>query len=147
MLPMLLQTLLDESHITIAYDHRNEWLYADWRGDQNLTTVQHGCLEMLRLLREYKCDKVLNDNTKVTNMWSEAAEWGGKEFFPAIAEAGLQYFAWVYSTNLYSRLSTDLTLQFTTGKSVVGTFDDIDAAKAWLTQMVPQAKVPSESAS
>ena len=32
---MSLQTLLEDSTITIAYDHLNEWLYADWHGDQS----------------------------------------------------------------------------------------------------------------
>jgi len=132
---MALQILLDEPHIIIAYDHLNEWLYADWRGDQNLTAVQHGALEMLRLMQQQRCHKVLNDNTNVTNMWSEAAEWGGKEWFPAMTAAGLHYFAWVYSPNLYSRLSTDLTLQFTAGNPVVATFDELETAKAWLAQM------------
>ena len=132
---MSLQTLLEESHITIAYDHLNEWIHADWHGDQNLTSVQHGAREMLRLMQLQRCHKVLNDNTGVTSMWSEAAEWGGTEWFPAMAAAGLQYFAWVYSPNLYSRLSTDLTLQFTSGNAVVSTFDDMEAAKQWLLQM------------
>ena len=132
---MALQILLEEPNITIAYDHLNEWLYADWHGDQDLASVQHGALEMLRLMQQQRCHKVLNDNTRVTSMWSEAAEWGGTEWFPAMTAAGLQYFAWVYSPNLYSRLSTDLTLQFTTGSPVVATFDDIDTARAWLAQM------------
>ncbi|WP_310392852.1 hypothetical protein [Hymenobacter sp.] len=132
---MALQTLLEEPHITIAYDHLNGWLHADWHGNQDLTSVQHGALEMLRLLRLQHCHKVLNDNTRVTSMWSEASEWGGKEWFPAMAAAGLQYFAWVYSTNVYSRLSTDLTLQFTVGNPVVATFDDMATATAWLRQM------------
>ena len=132
---MALQILLEEPNITIAYDHLNEWLYADWHGDQDLASVQHGALEMLRLMQQQRCHKVLNDNTRVTSMWSEAAEWGGTEWFPAMTAAGLQYFAWVYSPNLYSRLSTDLTLQVTTGSPVVATFDDMDTARAWLAQM------------
>ena len=132
---MALQLLLEEPHIAISYDHLNEWLVADWRGNQDLTSVQHGAREMQRLLGQQRCHKVLNDNTLVTSMWSEAAEWGGKEWFPTMTAAGLQYFAWVYSPNLYSRLSTDLTLQFTANNPVVATFDDIDTAKAWLIQM------------
>ena len=132
---MALQTLLEESYITIYYDHFNDWLLADWHGDQDLASVQHGAMEILRLMKLQRCHKVLNDNTRVTSMWSEAAEWGGKVWFPAITEAGLQYFAWVYSPNLYSRLSTDLTLQFTAGNPVVATFDEIETAKAWLGQM------------
>lgn len=129
------QTLLEDSHIVISYDHLNDWLIADWRGDQNLTTVQHGGGEILRLLVVQQCHKVLNDNSNVTSMWSEAAEWAGTEWFPAMTAAGLQYFAWVYSPNTYSRLSTDLTLQFTGTAPVVATFDELATAQAWLKQM------------
>lgn len=132
---MTLQTLLEEPHITISYDHLHEWLVADWHGDQDLASVQGGALEMLRLMQLQHCHKVLNDNTNVTSMWSEAAEWGGTEWFPAMAAAGLEFFAWVYSPNVYSRLSTDLTLQFAVSSAVVATFDDLDTAKAWLKQM------------
>lgn len=132
---MSLQLLLDHPHLTISYDHLNEWLYADWQGEQSLSTVRQGGHEVLRLLRQQHCHKVLNDNRHVTGMWSDAAEWAGKELFPALMEAGLHYFAWVYSPNVYSRLSTDLTLQFTHGQAVIATFDDIDTARAWLAQM------------
>jgi hypothetical protein len=132
---MSLQTLLETPTITISYDHLEEWLLADWHGAQDLASVQHGALEMLRLMSQQRCHKVLNDNTRVTSMWSEAAEWGGQVWFPAMSAAGLLYFAWVYSPNIYSRLSTDLTLQFTGSSPVVSTFDDLETAKAWLRQM------------
>lgn len=131
---MALRTLFETSYITISYDYLNDWLHADWTGDQNLETVQTGALQMLQCLRDERCRKVLNDNTRVTSMWSDAAEWGGKEWFPAMTEAGLEYFAWVYSPNVFSRLSTDLTLQHTT-RPVVLTFDNVETAAAWLRQM------------
>jgi hypothetical protein len=132
---MSLQLLLDEPHITISYDHLNEWLYADWRGNQTLRTVQQGGADLLRLLGQQRCSKVLNDNRHVTGMWSEAAEWAGKDWFPAMLATGLRYFAWVYSPDVYSRLSTDLTLQFTPGNAVVATFNDVELARAWLAQV------------
>ena len=132
---MSLQLLLHEPHIAISYDHLNDWLCADWQGEQNLRSVQQGGHDMLRLLSQQRCHKVLNDNRNVTGMWSEAAEWAGKDWFPAMVAAGLRYFAWVYSPNVYSRLSTDLTLQFTRGNVVVATFDDVATARAWLAQV------------
>ena len=51
-----------------------------------------------------------------------------------MAAAGLQYFAWVYSSNIYSRLPTDLTPQFTGGGPVVAAFDEMATAQAWLKQ-------------
>ena len=132
---MSLQTLFEAPHITISFDHLNEWLLVDWHGNQDLASVQQGGQEMLRLLPLQRCHKVLNDNTRVTSIWSDAAEWAGKDWFPAMMAFGLQYFTWVYSPNLYSHLSTDLTLQFTISNPVVATFDDIDTAKAWLAQL------------
>lgn len=132
---MSLQTLLEAPNITISYNHLEEWLLADWHGNQDLASVQHGGHEMLRLMQAQRCHKILNDNTHVTSMWSEAAEWAGKVWFPLMAEAGLTHFAWVYSGNLYSRLSTDLTLQFTGISPLVSTFDDFETAKAWLLQL------------
>ncbi|ALW84089.1 hypothetical protein AUC43_02625 [Hymenobacter sedentarius] len=132
---MSLQTLHESPHLTIAYDHLNEWLHADWTGDQNLMSVQDGCQEMLQFMVEHRSSKVLNDNTRVTSMWSDASEWGGREWFPAMTAAGLKYFAWVYSPNVYSRLSTDLMLQFTAEGPVVATFDDMETAQEWLKQM------------
>jgi hypothetical protein len=132
---MSLRILHEESYITIAYDYLNDWLYVDWIGDQDLTSVQTGCLMMLQFLKAERCRKVLNDNRRVTSMWADAAEWGGHEWFPAMADGGLEYFAWVYSPNVYSRLSTDLTLQHTT-RPVILTFDNLDTASSWLKQML-----------
>ncbi|SNC76013.1 hypothetical protein SAMN06265337_3168 [Hymenobacter gelipurpurascens] len=131
---MALRVLHQEPYITISYDYVNEWLYAEWIGDQNLESVQTGCLMMLQYLKSERCHKVLNDNRLVTSMWADAAEWGGYFWFPAMAEGGLEYFAWVYSPNIYSRLSTDLTLQHTT-RPVILTFDNIETASSWLKQV------------
>jgi len=90
---MTLQTLLEDPHVTISYDHSNDWLYVNWHGDQDFVSVQQGGSDILRLLRQQRCHKVLNDNALVTSMWSDAAEWAGKEWFPAMTAVGLQYFA------------------------------------------------------
>ena len=134
-LSMSLQLLLNDSHLVISYDHLHEWLYADWQGEQDLGSVQQGGHDIRRFLTQQRCHKILNDNRHVTGMWSDAAEWAGKDWFPAMMEAGLRYFAWVYSPNVYSRLSTDLTLQFAQGNVVIATFDDVDTARAWLAQV------------
>ncbi|WP_149867074.1 hypothetical protein [Solirubrum puertoriconensis] len=65
---------------------------------------------------------------------ADAAAWGGQVWFPAMAEGGLEYFAWVYSPNIYSRLSTDLMMSHAQ-RPLVLAFDDADTATAWLRQM------------
>ncbi|UYZ57875.1 hypothetical protein [Hymenobacter latericus] len=131
---MALRSIFEDATISIYYDFGNDWLYADWGAQQDLASVQAGALQMLECLKQERCHKVLNDNRKVQTIWADAAEWGGKVWFPAMAEAGLEFFAWVYSPNIYSRLSTDLTLRHT-AKPIVMTFDNMDTAASWLRHM------------
>ncbi|MDO7874915.1 hypothetical protein Q5H93_09245 [Hymenobacter sp. ASUV-10] len=131
---MSLQILLNEPHIILAYDRVNEWIFADWRGRQDMASVQAGCRDMLRLMVEHRCHKLLNDNHHVDNLWSEAAEWVGTEFLPALARAGLKHLAWVYSPSAHSRLATDLSLEHAINGPVIATFEDLPSARTWLQQ-------------
>lgn len=132
---MALRPLHQDESISIYYDYANEWLYVDWQDNQDLHSVQAGAMKMLELLKEERCRKVLNDNRRVQTIWADAAEWGGKVWFPLMAEGGCEYFAWIYSSNIYSRLSTDLTLQNTQAGIIILTFDNFDTASSWLRQM------------
>ena len=124
--------LLETPHLTITDNAPAGWLYADWRGPQNMATVQGGCGELLRLLQGRGYGKVLNDNTRVTTMWSEAAEWAGRDWFPAMEAGGLRHFAWIYPADVFASLSIDLTLQFASGGVVIATFGNRAQAEEWL---------------
>ena len=63
-----MQLLLDTTSIAISFDPDNQWLYAEWKGPQDVQSVQTGAMEMLRLLRETGGHKVLNDNRLVTSI-------------------------------------------------------------------------------
>ena len=110
----------------------DSWLVADWHGPQNMASVQAGGAALLRLLAASGLHQLFNDNTRVTTMWSDGAEWAGREWFPAMEAAGLRHLAWVYPADVYASLSIDLTLQFVSGGVVVGTFLTPAEAEAWL---------------
>ena len=129
---MTVPLLLETAHLTVADNPAAGWLHADWRGPQNMATVQHGGGELRRLLAAQGHHKVLNDNTRVTTMWSEAAEWAGRDWFPAMEAAGLRYFAWVYPADVFASLSIDLTLQFASGGVNIATFGSLAQAETWL---------------
>jgi hypothetical protein len=63
-------------------------------------------------------------------------------WFTAIADAGVEYFAWLYSPHLYSRLSTNLTLVYVT-RPVVLAFEEYDTAQRWLHAMWPDVRSKS----
>lgn len=125
--------ILHLKNLIIQYLPDEHWISAEWIGKQNFHTVTSGCGIMLEALKEYKCQKVFNDNTLVTGTWSEAAEWGAAEWFPQMEQAGLKYFAWVYSLDYYSQMSTDKTL-ILYKNSVIYTFSNKEAAMKWLRE-------------
>ncbi|WP_295767454.1 PAS domain-containing sensor histidine kinase [uncultured Mucilaginibacter sp.] len=126
------QTFYKGNFITINYNEQMNWLDVNWLGYQNYDSVKKGCLIMLDLLRKNKCAKVLNDNTHVLGNWSEAADWGGEYWFPAMQEAGLKHFAWIYSPSTFSRLSAHKSIDITMGKVTAQFFDSLNEAKQWL---------------
>jgi hypothetical protein len=86
-----------EKDCLVYWDSGNNWIYVDWRNRAKVETVKNGCEEILKLLKEKSCSKVLNDNSNVTGSWSAAAEWVAEDWFPRMISAGLKKFAWVQS--------------------------------------------------
>jgi PAS domain S-box-containing protein len=121
-----------DSTVTINYNAEHQRLDTDWTGFQNLQSVQRGCLLMLNMLKKNKVDKVLNSNIHVQRNWSEAADWGNTEWFPAMEKAGLKYFAWVYSPSIFSQLSARKSVDTLAGNILIHFFTDVEAAAKWI---------------
>ncbi|MFD2516062.1 hypothetical protein ACFSRY_19470 [Pontibacter locisalis] len=130
------ELLYRNQHLAISYNTVEDWLYVNWRGYQNYESVVSGCEKMLELMKERACFRILNNNTHVEGQWSTAAKWGAEVWFPAMRDAGLEWFAWVYSPSAFSRLSTDKMISLTENPDFVQVFDDMDLAKDWLRSMV-----------
>jgi PAS domain S-box-containing protein len=124
-----------DEHITIFQDKDNDWLEVDWKGFQTVEAVKAGGLKMLEMLKAGGFDKVMNDNSNVTGTWSEASDWAGQEWFPMMDEAGLRYFAWVYSPSAFSRLSAEKAVDVKIGNAVVQFFSDVSEARNWLRNL------------
>lgn len=122
----------EDATITISYNEAKARLDVDWTGFQDIDSVQSGGAHMLRMLKHNKVEKVLNDNTHVLGNWSEAADWAGKEWFPAMEQAGLRYFAWISSPSAFSRLSAEKSVNVKEGNVVTEFFTSINDADEWL---------------
>jgi len=122
----------DDRSITIR--HNIEWsrLDVDWKGFQDVESVQRGGIKMLEMLRKAGVDQVLNDNTHVLGSWSEASDWAAQVWFPQMVEAGLRYFAWVYSPSTFSRMSAEKAADTPPGLVETRFFGDLESGAAWL---------------
>lgn len=128
------QTYYQSNYLEVRYNAEKHWLEANWIGYQNFESVKTGCLIMLDLLKKNNCSKVFNNNSEVVGNWSEAVDWVNEEWFPAMAEAGLRYFAWVYSKSTFARISARRTLEVVTGSITSHFFTDNELAFKWLEE-------------
>ncbi|OOQ58969.1 ATP-binding protein [Mucilaginibacter pedocola] len=122
--------------ITIEHNVAHFRLDVDWKGFQNVESVQRGGMKMLEMLTKAGASKVLNDNTHVLGSWSEASDWAAQVWFPQMAAAGLKYFAWVYSPSTFSRMSAEKAADTTPGLVETRFFGDPESGAAWLDEKV-----------
>jgi PAS domain S-box-containing protein len=128
------QTFYEGSFITIRYRPEGHYMHADWNGYQDHDSVVKGCTILLDLMQKNNCSKVLNDNTRVKGNWSEASDWGADHWFPAMANAGLKKFAWIYSPSTFSRIAADVSLPSDYDAVQVAFFNEHQTAMEWLNR-------------
>ena len=132
---MIDRILALEPHISIHYNALDDIMYADWTGEQTRESVIDGCEKIVQYIKQYKCSKLLNDNTHVTSIWSDGADWVAAEWFHMLNDAGCKLLAWVYSPNIYSKLSADEALKYGTKTVITLTFQSKETAASWLKVM------------
>lgn len=118
--------------ISMQIDPENNWMLANWTGYQNLRSVQEGSMIMLDLVKKNNCKKVLNDNSRVMGNWSEASDWGASEWFPAMADAGVKHFAWIYSPSIFSQFAAEKSADIVLSGISVQFFNSRADAVSWL---------------
>lgn len=122
-----------EDFLTIEYSDQSNWIYSDWRGHQTERSVKEGCEKLYDALIAFHCSKILNDNTNVAGIWMPAFAWVGGIWLPRVKDAGLKYFAWVYSHSAISRVLADESIRSTDVPDIVQTFESIESARKWLS--------------
>ncbi|WPU93068.1 PAS domain-containing protein [Mucilaginibacter sabulilitoris] len=126
--------LYQDSTLKLSYNEENARIDADWIGFQNLESIQEGCQQILEMMVKNKVYKILDDNTHLLGNWSEAVDWVSQEWFPAMAKAGLRYFAWVDSHSIFSQLSARKSADPLPRNIDINFFSEVSAAEAWLNE-------------
>jgi hypothetical protein len=125
-----MESLYHTEHVEVRYDPEAKILHCRWRGKQTTEGIQKAAAIILKITRERKIEKVLNDNADVIGSWQDAAGWAATEWFPDMIAAGLRHFAWILPTNVFAELSVRRAIAGMDG--VVMTFNDYEKAYEWL---------------
>jgi PAS domain S-box-containing protein len=121
-----------DEHLTITYQKDKHWLEVDWTGFQDFNSVKQGCIVMFEYLKAHQTDRIVNDNTHVQGNWSDAVDWVGHTWFPMMEQAGLKYFAHIFSPSTFSQLSAQKSIDIMAGIITTQYFTDIELAKDWI---------------
>ena len=126
--------VFEEKDVTVYWDDRNQWIYADWRNMPNLDTIKKGGGSVLEIIKSKKASKVLNDNTNLTGPWSTSSTWVADVWFPQVIQAGLKKFAWVQSSHdMLGKISADKSVKRNPG-DIIAMFSDKSEAEQWLRE-------------
>jgi PAS domain S-box-containing protein len=125
-------TFYRDQHISINFNQTKRRLEVDWTGFHDLESVKHGCMLMLETLQQNQCDRVVNDNTHVLGNWSEATDWVGNVWFPMMEQAGMKYFAHIFSPSTFSQLAAIKSIDIMAGIITTQYFTDIKLAEEWI---------------
>ena len=125
-------TYFKNDKVNFIYNLEKKWMESTWLGFQNYDSVTQNCWVLLDLMQKNSTHKILNDNTFVLGDWSEASEWAAQVWFPAMAEAGLKYFAWIYSASTFSQMAAEKSVDMAVGEIIIQFFTTVAEAETWL---------------
>lgn len=125
------EIVYESSYLTTYANSHDNYLLADWSGVLDASIARKGCLAVLESLKKHPLPKVLNNNSKVTGHYPGAIDWVGKVWFPSMHELGVKWFAWIYSPEFYTQVSTDVIVNLSSRVNIQ-TFYHITDAQIWL---------------
>ncbi len=133
---MQLHAIVDSPKLFIGYDSKNQWLYAEWKGEHDQESSRAAFGLMLDCLRMWPCQKILNDNSSIARTTAQPALWAswGLDEMRAV---GLHFIAWVLPPDPLLRQAAEATVH-AIERPLVGTFDDVASAYVWLQQQLPR---------
>lgn len=116
----------------ITFSLHPGFIEAKWNGHITAESVVAAANTYLALMHKMPKAKLLNDKTNATGDWTEANDWIEFEWLPQAIHSGLNSIAYVYSHNMFSRLSSRDLIQRLTPHISIQYFNEPALAKAWL---------------
>jgi len=127
-----MEVLYKTKKVEAIYHPKENYFYFNWIGFQNKASLIENGTKLIDVFgSKMECAKILNDNSKVTGPWQDAADWVVTEWFPAMEKCGLKQFAWIFSNNIFAELSAK-KVSLNVNSDIVRPFHSMNEAKIWL---------------
>jgi hypothetical protein len=126
--------LYNSSFLEIEYDILEDLIKAKWKGSQAEDSIKSGYRQILKEISGHVCNSLLDDHSDISGLWTGAAEWVANEWFPNARKSGLRFMACIYSSNIFSKRSTQRALDLINSSVALG-FDFPEAAEKWICEI------------
>ena len=133
--PQTYTLLFSNTHISIFHNKDHNWLYCRWEGKRSLVGFEDGSARILHFLKETGVHKMILDSSTYQGETLDEIIAGGTEFARQLADAGLEYMAWIYGDNSLARSTADEILAREKTEVVVLNFDNVRLAEIWLKSL------------
>ena len=110
----------------------NSFISMNWVGIQSLETIVMGCNQVLTMLREKPCPRLLNSNRELIGPWEVAVNWLAYKWAPQAKSLGLRYYAHVLSPGIYGQRSFQSLYPALQSQLNIEVFEDEKKAEEWL---------------
>lgn len=118
---------------TTIYDDDNNWIFSNWIGFIREEDIKNWAVPFLEMIKQTKCENLLNSNLEVQSTWQNANSWIVAELIPKVIEAGLKNYAHIIPSQLFGQLTAkDLESKIKDTNFTMRIFEDIDSAQRWL---------------
>lgn len=124
---------LSNEACSVSYDWDIPCVVIEWHGYANTSQFRQINENVLRLLIERNCYKVLADMTHLPMIGDEDQKWVNQDWLPRALQAGYEVCGIVNSHFYFSRVATkDVMRQINKNELQVEYFDTQSAARDWL---------------
>jgi hypothetical protein len=127
--------LFSNTHISIFHNKDHNWLYCRWEGERTLESFVNGSEHILYYLQDTRVHKMILDSSTYQGETLDEIIAGGTEFARQLADAGLEYLAWIFGENSLAQSTADEILAREKTEVVVLNFDNLRLAEIWLRSL------------
>lgn len=124
----------NDTYAILTYEKDKNFIYLDWKGFLPVDLVKAGSEELLQLIIETSCNKVLVDNRGISGPWQAANPWYETDWNPRAVKAGLEFMAVIMSENIFTQLSLQGFTKVTKGVYTVKIFNGELAGRTWIEE-------------
>lgn len=127
-------TLFESENLSIAYNHKLDFLHLKWSGFSEGKEFRNLASEILRAVATTKSARILSDNTHWRAIAPNDHGWAANTWFPMAEAQGVRKLATVLSNNIFNRIAERSIEEMADVNCIkVRNFQSGQEAIAWLT--------------